>query len=184
MVSAGRFMDQESLGAPRSLDSEILIDVEVESGDEQITQQAVPDEERDDAEMRSVEKQAAGIDIENIEVDPEEVDPWGEQGDYSNDYLTLSSNQAANPPALCLNTEEVAKVFDEVLAYLIFQRKDLLDDYVALSFDEMKERKGAFHTPFVTKPFHCPKFLDDESKLPFLVSPRKMNTSNGSVGRA
>ena len=25
MVSAGRFMDQESLGAPRSLDSEILI---------------------------------------------------------------------------------------------------------------------------------------------------------------
>ena len=47
MVSAGRFMDQESLGAPRSLDSEILIEVEVVSSDEQITQQAVPDEELD-----------------------------------------------------------------------------------------------------------------------------------------
>ena len=86
--------------------------------------------------------------------------------DYSNEYLAVSSNKATNPPALCLNTEEVAKVFDEVLAYLIFRRKDLLDDYVALSFNEMKERKNAFHTPFVTKPFHCPVFLDDESKLP------------------
>ena len=63
MVSAGRFLDQESLGAPRSFDSEILTDVENESTDEQITQQAVPDEELDDAEMLSIEEQAAGIDI-------------------------------------------------------------------------------------------------------------------------
>ena len=72
----------------------------------------------------------------------------------------------------------MAKVFDEVLAYLIFQRKDVVDDYVALSFKEMKERKDEFHTPFATKPFHCPAFLDEESKLP----PQKINTSNGSVG--
>ena len=43
----------------------------------------------------------------------------------------------------------------------------------------MKERKDEFHTPFATKPFHCPAFLDEESKLP----PQKINTSNGSVGR-
>ena len=117
MVSARRFLDQQSLGTPHSLDSEILIDVvEAESTDEQITQQAVRDEELDDAGMRSVEEQAARIDIENFEVEPEEVDQYGEQGDYSNEHLTLSSNKATNPPALCLNTEEVAKVFDEVLA--------------------------------------------------------------------
>ena len=60
----------------------------------------------------------------------------------------------------------MAKVFHEVLAYLIFQRKDLLDDYVALSFNEMKERLEELKMPFVTKPFHCPAFLDEESKLP------------------
>ena len=38
-------MDQSSLGSPRSLNSEILIDVEIESTDEQITQQDIQDEE-------------------------------------------------------------------------------------------------------------------------------------------
>ena len=33
-VSVGRFMDQSSLGSPRSLDSAILIDVEIEPTDE------------------------------------------------------------------------------------------------------------------------------------------------------
>ena len=94
MVSAGRFLDQLSLGTPRSLGSEVLIDIEIRSSDEQITQlQAVPDDELDDAEMRSVGEQAAGIDIENFEVEPEEVDHYGEQGDYSNEYLTVSSNK-------------------------------------------------------------------------------------------
>ena len=71
--------------------------------------------------MKSVEEQAAGIDIETISDEPEEVDQYGEQGDYANEYLTVSSNKATHPPALCANTEEVAKVFDEVLAYLIFR---------------------------------------------------------------
>ena len=160
-------MDQGSLGAPRFLDSEILIDVESESTDEQITQQAVPDEELDDAGMRSGEEQAAGIDIENMEVEPEKVDQSAEQEHYSNEYLeylAVPSNKATNLPAPCLNTEEVARVFDEVLAYLIFQRKHLVDDYVALSFKEMKERKDEFRTPSAAKPFHCPAFLDEESK--------------------
>ena len=126
----------------------------------------MPDEELDDAGMRSVEEQATGVDIEKNEVERDEVDECGEQEDYSNEYLTESSNKATNPPALCLNTEEVAKVFDEVLAYIIFQRKDLLDAYVALSFNEMKERRDTFHTPFVTEPFHCPAFLDEESQRP------------------
>ena len=175
-------MDRESLGVPRSLDSGIFIDVEIESSDEQIAQQAVPDEELDDAGMRSVEEQATGVDIEKIEVERDEVDECGEQEDYSNEYLTESSNKATNPPALCLNTEEVAKVFDEVLAYVIFQRKDLLDAYVALSFNEMKERRDTFRTPFVTQPFHFPAFLDEESQL--LGSPQKMNSSLGYMGKA
>ena len=33
-------------------------------------------------------------------------------------------------------------------------------------FREMKKRNDAFHTPFVAKPFHCPAFLGEESKLP------------------
>ena len=116
--------------------------------------------------MKSLEEQAAGSDIDQISDAPDGIDQYDEPGDYANGYLTVSSNKATQPPALCLNTEEVTKVFDEGLAYLIFQRKDLLDDYVALSFNEMKERHDERKTPFVTKPFHCPAFLDAESKLP------------------
>ena len=64
----------------------------------------MPDEELDDVEMRSVEEQAAGVDIESIEIEPEEVDQCGEKEDYSSEYLTVSSNKTTNPPALCLNT--------------------------------------------------------------------------------
>ena len=47
-----------------------------------------------------------------------------------------------------------------------FQREDLLEDYLALSFNEMKERPEELKTPFAAKPFRCPAFLDTESKLP------------------
>ena len=100
-VSVGRFMDQSSLGSPRSLDSAILIDVEIEPTDEQNTQQDIQGEELHDAEMKSVEEHAAGVDIKQINDEPEEIDQYGEQDDSANGYLTVSSNKATQPPALC-----------------------------------------------------------------------------------
>ena len=97
-------MGQDSLGTPRSLDSEILIDVETEPTDELFAQTTVPDEELEDTEMWSVEEEAAGIDIENIEADFEEIDEYGEQADYSNEYLTVSSKKATNPPAISFSS--------------------------------------------------------------------------------
>ena len=63
--------------------------------------QDIQDEELKDAEMKSVEEQAAGIDIDRVSDEPEEVDRYGEQGDCANEYLTVSSNKATQPPARC-----------------------------------------------------------------------------------
>ena len=129
-----------------------------------------------------MEEQAAGVDLEKIEKIPAEVDQYGELGDCANEYLTVSSNKATRPLALCLNTEEVAKVFDEIFAYLIFQRRDLLDDYVALSFKEMKEKMDDSRTPFTSRQFLCPILIDEESRLP--GSQTRMSISSGSAETA
>ena len=54
----------------------------------------------------------------------------------------MSSTKATQPPAVCLDVEEIGEVFDEVFAYLIFQRKDLLDDYVIFNFKEIPRQNG------------------------------------------
>ena len=90
-----------------------------------------------------MEEQAAGVDIENIEADYEEIDEYGEQVDCSNEYLTVSINKATNPPALCLNTEEVGKVFDEVLAYISHPYKRRILQMVTRGGSEgLQERQG------------------------------------------
>ena len=57
-------------------------------------------------------------------------------------------------------------MLDEVFAYLIFQRKRLLDDFVALSFAEMKAKMRDHRAPFVRRQFFCPAFIDEDTKLP------------------
>ena len=81
-------------------------------------------------------------------------------------------------------------VLDETFADLIFQRKDLLDDYVALSFkemralsfEEMKDEMDDSRTPFTSRQFFCPTAIDAESKLPRLQA--RMNIFCGFMERA
>ena len=61
-------------------------------------------------------------------------------------------------------------MFDEVFTYLIFQRKDLLDDYASLSFGEMKEKMEDYRASFTYRQFFCPVLIDDNTKLPRVPS--------------
>ena len=78
----------------------------------------------------------------------------------------MSNNQATQPPAVCLNVEEIGKVSDEVFAYLILQGKDLLDDYIALSFKETREKMDDYVAPFTHRQFFCSAIIDENSNLP------------------
>ena len=59
------------------------------------------------------------------------------------------SNDVAKEPAV--NTEELGKTYDEMLGYIIFQRRDLLDDYLSLSFTEMQQKVNEYMTPFAKR---------------------------------
>ena len=161
MMSVGRFMDQGCLGTPRTLDSVIRIDVEVETAEFDPVQQNTQEDERSEDELKLVEDQAAGVNVEEIQDDSDQTDQCGEHEDYWNEYLTVSNSKATQSPALCLNIEEISKVCDEMLACFIFQRKDLLNDYVALSFKEMREKMDDHRMPFTSKQVSCPAFIDE-----------------------
>ena len=99
--------------------------------------------------------------------DPEEVmDEYGEKVDFAEEYLTISNDVAKEPAAICINTEEIGKTYDEMLGYIIFQRRDLLDDYLSLSFTEMQQKVNEYMTPFAKRQFFCPAFFDQDTKLP------------------
>ena len=179
LISVGRFMDQGSQGMPRTLDSEILIEVDDESTIEgaidetiDVAQRSVVEDEIID-ELQLVEESAAGIDLDALHEEQEKakdadenVDAYGELYDYSNECITVSHQSSTKPPAMCLNTEEICKVLDEIVGYLIFQRKDILDDFLSLSFSEMKARMDERRTPFTRRQFFCPAFIDDDTMLP------------------
>ena len=167
-------MDQGSQGSPRNLDSEILVEVDDESTIEgaidetiDVAQSSVVEDEIID-ELQLVEDGAAGIDLDALHEeqekakDAENVDAYGELDDYSNEDITVSHQLSTEPPAMCLNIEEISKVFDETVNYLIFQRKDILDDFLSLSSSRMDARR----TPFTQRQFFCPSFIDDDAMLP------------------
>ena len=91
---------------PRTLDSEITIDVVVERAEIDPAQQDIQEDEQDEDELHLVEDQAASINVEEIQVDPSQIDQCGELEDLRNEYLTVSNNKATQSPAMCLNIEE------------------------------------------------------------------------------
>ena len=173
LVSVGRFMDQSSLGKPRSLDSEVVIDVE-ETAIADIDVAVEPDLEDPEDETQNAlsEQDLFDANVEAIIVadtpeDPEEViDEYGEKVDFAEEYLTISNDVAKEPAAICINTEEIGKTYDEMLGYIIFQRRDLLDDYLSLSFTEMQQKVENDMTPFAKRQFFCPALFDQDTKLP------------------
>ena len=167
-------MDQSSLGKPRSLDSEIVIEVTDENLDEvnvsiepefekqeEDVQEAQADIDWEDANVETI----IGDDDNLMDVD-EAVDEYGEKEDYAEEYLTISNAIAQEPPAICLNTEEIRRTFDELLGYVIFQRRDILDEFLSLSFTQMQAKMDDYHTPFSRRQFFCPAIIDLETKLP------------------
>ena len=106
-----------------------------------------------------------------IDADPPEnteeiVDEYGEKVDFAEECLTISNDVAKEPAAICINTEEIGKTYDEMLGYIIFQRRDLLDDYLSLSFTEMRQKVDECMTPFAKRQFFCPALFDQDTKLP------------------
>ena len=172
LVSVGRFMDQSSLGKPRSLDSEVVIDVE-EATIADIDVAIEPDLEDPEDEAQDAQSERdlydanveAIIDADTREDTEEAVDGYGEKVDFAEEYLTISNDIAKEPAAICINTEEIGKTYDEMLGYIIFQRRDLLDDYLSLSFTEMRKKVENYFTPFAKRQFFCPALFDQETKL-------------------
>ena len=173
MVSVGRFMDQSSLGKPRALDSEVVIDI-AEENIADIDVAVEPDFEEQEDEAQSAQDERAQDDA-NVEaiigdgnlMDVEEaIDEYGEKEDFAEEHLTISNDVAKEPAAVCVNTEEIGKTFDEVLGYIIFQRREILDDYLSLSFTEMQAKADEYYTPFAKRQFFCPASIDPITKLP------------------
>ena len=174
LVSVGRrFMDQSSLGKPRSLDSEVVIDVE-ESTIADIDVAIEPDLEDPEDEAQAAQSEQdlfdanveAIIDADTPEDTEEVVDGYGEKVDFAEEYLTIANDVAKEPGAICINTEEIGKTYDEMLGYVILQRRDLLDDYLSLSFTEMQQKVENYLTPFAKRQFFCPALFDQDTKLP------------------
>ena len=166
-------MDQGSLGKPRSLDSEVLIVIADESMEEinvgvepeveeqeEGAQPAQTDEGQDDANVEAI------IGDDNLMEVDEAVDEYGEKVDFAEEYLSISNDVAQEPPVICLNTEEIGKTFDELFGYVIFQRCEILDDYLSLSFTEMQAKADECFTPFAKRQYFCPTIIDTVTKLP------------------
>ena len=132
----GEMHGSEFSGVPCSLDSKAVINVDDdEELADALADEAVADEQLED-EVDRTNREAAAIDLNPSEP----VEQYGERADFWNEYVTVSNSKACQPPATCLNVEEIGRVFDEVFAYLIRQGKHLLDDFVSLSFKETKEK--------------------------------------------
>ena len=171
-MSVGRFIDQSSLGELCSLDSEVVIDTEetiiadvdvaIESDledPEDETQNAQSEQDLFDANVEAI------IDADTPE-DPEEVmDEYGEKLDFAEEYLTSRMILRRNLLQF-ISIPKIGKTYDEMLGYIIFQRRDLLDDYLSLSFTEMQQKVENYMTPFAKRQFFCPALFDQDMKLP------------------
>ena len=175
----------------RSLDSEIVIDVE-ETAIADIDVAIEPDLEdpEDETQNAQSEQDLFDANVEAIIVadtpeDPEEViDEYGEKVDVAEEYLTISNDVAKEPAAICINTEEIGKTYDEMLGYIIFQRRDLLDDYLSLSFTDMQQKVENYMTPFAKRQFFCPALVDQDTKLPRAPTKEEHITWARDGGRA
>ena len=174
MVSVGRFMDQSILGKPRALDSEVVIDIAEEENIADIDVAVEPELEEPEDEAQAAQEEQAQVDADfgaiigdDTLMDVEmAIDEYGEKEDFAEEYLTISNDAAKEPAAICINTEEIGRTFDEMLGYIIFQRREILDDYLSLSFAEIKARIDEYYTPFAKRQFFCPAYLDPDTKLP------------------
>ena len=123
--------------------------------------QAAQDEQTQaDAEMEAIIVDDTLLDTEVA------IDEYGEKEDFAEEHLTISNDAAKEPAAICINTEEIGRTFDEMLGYIIFQRREILDDYLSLSFTEIKAKVDEYYTPFAKRQFFCPACLDPDTKLP------------------
>ena len=133
-------MDQSSLGKPRTLDSEVVIEIE-EEGVEEINVGVEPDVEEPEGDAASLQtgqdEDDANVDAiladDNLMEVDETNDECGEREDFAEEYLSISNDVAQEPPAICLNTEEIERTFDELFGYVIFQRREILGDYLSPS---------------------------------------------------
>ena len=74
--------------------------------------------------------------------------------------MTASNSKATQSPAMCLSVEEIGRVFGEVFAYVIFQRK------VALSFTETHAKMDDRRAPFEGRQLSClTLFIDEATNL-------------------
>ena len=170
-------MDNSCLGSSRSIniedddEEEPIASVVIDLVEELETALAAEDEED------QTEEKAKIIDLEDMNrkkgstaAGGDELDSYQQREDYWNEYIPVSHSKANEPPAVCLNVEEIGRVFDEVFAYLLFQQRGILEDYVTLSFTEMKAWMDDYRAPFGRRNFFCPVFVDEESKLPRVPS--------------
>ena len=114
-------------------DIDVAIEPEFEEPEDE-TQASLDEQAQRDAEVEAIIADDNLMDVE------ENVDEYGEKVDYAEEYLTISNDVAKEPAAICINTEEIGKTYDEMLGYIIFQRRDILDDYLSLSFTEMQAK--------------------------------------------
>ena len=186
LVSVGRFMDQSSLGKPRAVDSEVVIDI-VEEDIADIDVAVEPDLEEPEDEVQAAQDEQAQydanvdaiIDDDTLEDTEEAIDEYGEKEDFAEECLTISKDVAKEPAAICINTEEIGKTYDEMLGYIILQRRELLDDYLSLSFTEMQAKIDEYHIPFAKRPFFAPQALTQ--KQSFLAHRTRKSTSLGQA---
>ena len=149
-----------------------LIDEDENIADVDITVEPELEEPEDGAQAAHDEQTQVDAELEAIIVDDTlmdtevAIDEYGEKEDFAEEYLTISNDVAKEPAAICVNTEEIGRTFDEMLGYIIFQRREILDDYLSLSFTEIKTKVGEYYTPFAKRQFFCPAFLDPRTKLP------------------
>ena len=127
LVAVGRFMDQSSLGKPRSLDSEIVVVIADESMEEinvgvepEVEEQedgaqpAQTDEGQDDPSVEAI------IDDDNLMGIDETVDEYGEKVDFAEEYLSISNDVAQEPPAICLTPKRLGRPLTSCSVTLFF----------------------------------------------------------------
>ena len=78
----------------------------------------------------------------------------------------------------CLNTEEIGRTFDELFGYVIFQRREILDDYLSLSFTEMQAKVDDYFTPFASSFAPRSSIMDTVTKLPRAPTKDEVISSN------
>ena len=122
------------------------------------------------------------IDADPPEDTEEVVDECVEKVDFAEEYLTISNDVAKEPAAICINTEEIGKTYDEMLGYIIFQRRDLLDDYLSLSFTEMQQKVDECMTPFAKRQFFCPALFTRIRSFRDLQPKRSTSPGHAMVG--